>query len=103
MLEILSDKTCNVFFNVLYRPPIGQCEQFENFLTTFFSRTKSCNKDSHIAGDFNLNLLDHDTNKKVQEFLNLIYQNSLIPIISKPTRVTMKTATAIDHLLINPL
>ena len=93
MLEILSDKTCNVFFNVLYRPPIGQYEQFENFLTTFFSRTKSCNKD----------LLDHDTNKKVQEFLNLIYQNSLIPIISKPTRVTMKTATAIDHLLINPL
>ena len=103
MLEILSDKPCSVFFNVLYRPPIGQFEQFENFLTIFFSRTKSCNKDIHIAGDFNLNLLDHDTNKKVQVFLNLIYQNSLIPILNKPTRVTMKTATAINHLFTNPL
>ena len=100
-LEILSDKTRNVLVNVLYRPPVGQYEQFENFLTTFFSRTKSCNKDVHIAGDFNLNLLDHDTNKKVEDFLNLIYQNNLIPTTNKLTRVTMKTVTAIDHILTN--
>ena len=67
-LGILSNKTRNVLVNVLYRPPIGQYEQFENFLTTFFSRTKSCNKNIHIADDFNLNLLGHDTNKKVQDF-----------------------------------
>ena len=100
-LEILSDKTHNILVNVLYRHSVGQYEQFENFLTTFFSRTKNCNKDIHIAGNFNLNLLDHDTNKKVQDFLNLIYQNNLIPTINKPTRVTMKTATAIDHILTN--
>ena len=29
------------------------------------------------------------------------YQNSLIPTISKPTRVTIKTATVIDHILAN--
>ena len=63
--EILSDKTGNILVNVFYRPPVGQYEQFENFLTIFFSWTKNCNKDIHITGDFNLNLLDHDTNKKV--------------------------------------
>ena len=51
MLEILSDKTRNVLVNVLYRPPVEQYERFENFLTTFFSRTKSRNKCIHIAGD----------------------------------------------------
>ena len=50
---------------------------------------------------FNLNLLDHNINKKVQDFLDLIYQNSLIPTINKPARVTMKTATAIDYILTN--
>ena len=80
---------------------MGQNEQFEKFLTTFFSRTKNCSKDIHIAGDFNLNLLDHDTNKNVQDFLHLIYQNNLIPTINKPTTVTMKTATAIDYILTN--
>ena len=88
-LEILPDKTHNILVNVLYRHSVGQYEQFENFLTTFFSRTKNSNKDIHIAGDFNLNLLDHDTNKKVEDFLNLIYQNNLIPTTNKLTRVTM--------------
>ena len=55
----------------------------------------------HIAGDFNLNLLDHNTNRVVHNFLILIYQNGVIPTINKPTRVTRKTATAIDHILTN--
>ena len=37
----------------------------------------------------------------MQECLSLIYQNNLIPTINKPARVTMKTATAIDHILTN--
>ena len=37
----------------------------------------------------------------MQGFSNLVYQNNLIPTINKPTRVTMKTATAIDHILTN--
>ena len=39
--------------------------------------------------------------KKVRDFLNLIYQNGMIPTINKPTRVTKKTATAIDHIITN--
>ena len=38
--------------------------------------------------------------KKVQNFLNL-YQNGIIPIIYKPTRVTRKTATTMYHTLTN--
>ena len=56
-----------------------------------------------FAGDFNLNLLDHNPNRKVHNFLSLIYENGMILAINKPTRVTRKTATAIDHILINSL
>ena len=31
----------------------------------------------------------------------MIYQNGMIPTINKPTRVSRKTATAIDHILTN--
>ena len=41
----------------------------------------------HLAGDFNMNLLDYEKRKKVQEFLNLICENSMIATINKPTRV----------------
>ena len=90
-----------MFHLTFYTDPLLDNEQFENFLTTFFSQTKSCNKNIHIAGNFKLNLLDHNTNKKVKDFFNLIYQNSLIPTINKPTRVTIKTATAMDNILTN--
>ena len=53
----------------------------------------------HIAGDFNLNLLDH--NRKVHNFLSLIYQNGMIPTINKATRVKRKTGKAIDRILTN--
>ena len=48
-----------------------------------------------------MNLIDHNTNRKAHNFLSLIYQNGMIPAINKPTRVTRKTATTIDHILTN--
>ena len=45
--------------------------------------------------------MDHSLNKKLQNYLNLIYQNSFIPTVNKLTRVTRKTSTTIDHVLTN--
>ena len=45
----------------------------------------------HIADDFNLNLLDHDKNREIYNFLNL----------SELSSVSRKTATSIDHILTN--
>ena len=54
-----------------------------------------------MAGDFNMNLLDFEQNKKVQNFLNIMFGHSMMPVINKPTRVTKNTATAIDNIFIN--
>ena len=58
-------------------------------------------KPFHIAGDFNVNIINHDKCSKVHGFLNLLYENGMIPSINKPTRVTRKITTAIDHILTN--
>ena len=100
-VELLHDKKKNNLFNVLYRPPNGQIETFENFLRHLFHENKNSIKNFHIAGSFNLNLLDHNENKKVQNFLNIIHQNRMLPTINKPTRITRKSATAIDHITNN--
>ena len=73
---------------------------------TFWKRfnhfyTENSNKNVYIVGDFNLNFLDHNLNEKVQNCLNFIYQSSFIPTLNKPTRVTRKTSTIIDHILTN--
>ena len=48
-----------------------------------------------------MNLLDHSTNSKVKEYLNIVFQNLLIRMINKPTRVSKSNATIIDHILTN--
>ena len=54
--------------SVLYRLPIGHFKHFENILTNFFLNTKNSNEYVCIAGDFNLNLLDHSLNKRMQNY-----------------------------------
>ena len=66
-----------------------------------FTKVKNNGKDLYIVGDMNLNLLDHSTNSKVKEYLNIVFQNLLIPMINKPTRVSKSNATIIDHILTN--
>ena len=61
-VELLYEIRTNTLFNVVYGQPNGKIEPFENFLKILFHKNKLSNKNYYIAGDFNLNLLDHDKN-----------------------------------------
>ena len=52
-------------------------------------------QDIILAGDFNINLLDFDVNKKVNFFVNLMFRFGIILIINKPKRVTRQTVSEI--------
>ena len=55
------------------------------------------------AGDFNINVLDFEQKKKVQHFVNLMFQFGLATTINKPSRVTNKTISVIDHIITNSI
>ena len=54
-----------------------------------------------LAGNFNINFLDFETNKNVQNLLNLMFCYNIIPLTIKPTLVTRHSANAIDHSITN--
>ena len=57
-----------------YRPPNGQIDLFEKFLKYVLSTTKNSNKIHYNVENFNLNLLHHENNRKIQDFLlSIIY------------------------------
>ena len=60
-----------------------------------------CGKCVYFVGDLNLDLLEHNKNKEVRTFFNIMFQNRFIPTINKPTRISKNTATLIDHIIIN--
>lgn len=52
-----------------------------------------------IAGDFNIDLINSENNQ-VEHYTNTILQNSFMPCITIPTRITHHSASLIDHILL---
>ena len=49
----------------------------------------------------NINFLKFNEHTQTEEFLDMLYANKILPIITKPTRPTDHTATLIDHIYTN--
>ena len=100
-IEISSTKSKNIILNTIYRPPNGDMKQCETHFKDVFSKNGKNLKNIVLAGDFNINFLDFETNKNVQDFLNLMFRYNVIPLTNKPTRVTRHSANAIEHIITN--
>ena len=79
------------------RPPNGDMTVFQNLLDS----NDKTSKNIILSADSNINVLDYESNKKVQHFLSSMFHYNMIPTINKPTRVTRNTATATDHIITN--
>ena len=61
------------------------------------------NKKCYIMGDYNINLLNYDLHTATAEFTDMMYANSFVPLINRPTRITESSATLIDNIFSNDL
>ena len=52
-------------------------------------------------GDYNIDLLKYDTHRLTAEFVDLMFANSFVPTINRPTRVTETSGTVIDNIFTN--
>ena len=68
--EISNNDVKNMIFNIVYRPPDGDLEVCENYFQSILSNNSIRNKSVVLAGGFNINVLDFEENKKVQNFVN---------------------------------
>ena len=100
-IEIVNNNSKNILINTQYRQLAGIYSEFKKYMKDFTNKIKNNGKDLHIVRDMNLNLLDHSTSSKVKEYLNIAFQNLLIPMINKLTRASKSNATIIDHILTN--
>ena len=57
--------------------------------------------DAYILGDMNIDLLKHHTHQQTGGYLDMLNSHDLLPVITKPTRITNHTATLIDHIYTN--
>ena len=97
--ELLFEK--DVIVGCIYRPPGKSIEKFIEKIDRILDVITKEGKIGFLAGDYNINILNHDKHKPTSDFLDKMYSYSFLPLITKPTRITDRTATLIDNIFTN--
>ena len=88
----------------IYKPPSGTTEHLVDFTNKFTQWAAAINeksKKSYLCGDFNINLLQIQTNQHFNQFYDSLTSIGFIPKITLPTRISETSATLIDNIFTN--
>ena len=90
-----------ILLGVFYRPPSTDPALFVKKFSEIMSGMRLARYHKIIiCGDFNINMMNIEDGTNL-DFINTMYSHSLLPMISKPTRITAQTATLIDNIFIS--
>ena len=103
-IELTLDNNNKMLIGCFYRhhtPIKGFVDQFFNSILSkiHLERNKNC----IIMGDFNIDLLQIDTDSDSGEFFDILSSHGFRPLILQPTRVTSHSATLIDNIFTNDI
>ena len=87
-----------------YRPPNVDAKQFiqEYQKLTGIISTNTQNKIPVITGiDHNMAFLKSNVHQLTQDFIEMNIDSGLLPVISRPTRITRSSATLIDNIFVS--
>jgi len=107
--EITLSNNKKMFIGSVYRPnsihpSLTVNEQFNNFsdfLCNIFEEYSNNNCELILAGDMNIDVLKYQNCSKSAAYVDSLFANGFIQLITKPTRCTSISATCIDHIITN--
>ena len=73
------------------------------YLTSLLAKILQEEKTSLLMGDFNINLLNKDTDHNVSDFYDIWSSNFFAPYILQPTRLVKNSKTLIDNIFLNSI
>ena len=97
----LKNWNSNLIIGSLYRPPNTDVTNFMDKVRDIIITAQTEKKQIILGLDHNLDLLKEARHSPTHKFLEMIYDNGLIPTITRPTRITTSTATLIDNIIMN--
>ena len=98
-IEICMGIKRNVMVSCVYRTPGSNIDIFTDVMERMFAKIDQ--KVHFVCGDYNIDLLNPNKHKKTDEFIDTMLTMSLLPTITKPSRVTSYSATLIDNIYTN--
>lgn len=88
--------TCGTVYRAPNNDNFSQNQFFAHLSLLLKNIAKTKNK-CYLTGDINVSLFN-ETNDFTSKFIDLMFDYSFTSLINKPTRITEKSVTIIDHI-----
>ena len=103
-MEIINKKRKNLIVGCIYKhPSLNNLDFTHSYILPLLEKLSYENKQVMLMGDFNMNLLNYNTNKRITQFVGELYTNSFIPYVNLPTRIMNQSETLIDNIFYNKI
>ena len=96
-IEIENLNKNKILFGNIYRTP-GAIDDFNEDLNSLLNSVKNNYSQIIITGDFNINLININTQETAALFMDSMMSSGLLPNITLPTRISPDSATLIDNI-----
>ena len=96
---IISHKKSNILVGCIYRHPLMDLNEFNDYyLNELLYKLSSKNKSVILLGDFNVDLMKYDNHHSTNEFLDSLSSHFFLPHITQPTRIRDSSKILIDNI-----
>ena len=94
-------KKRSIVVGCIYRHPNNNLTNFIDQLNNIIKSINPNKYDLFLLGDINIDFMKANSHPETDEYLNMLFSHGLLPIVTKPTRITCHSATLIDHIYTN--
>ena len=91
----------NIVIGFIHRISNTNMMDFNATMENALEQLRMENKLVYLMGDYNIDLLNSKKHDLTNEFVDVLYCNEFLPLISRPTRITSTSATLIDNIFTN--
>ena len=101
-IELFSNNNSNTVSGCIYKHSKVSVTKFmEDYLVPILEKLTKEKIKTILMGDFNINILNCNTDRDTSSFIDTIYSNSFYPTINIPARITSTSKALIDNILHN--
>ena len=98
-IEVVNENRKNTIVGCIYKHPNMPITEFiSNFLEPLLTKISSEKKEVILLGDYNINLLNCESDKNTYDFLELMLSFSFMPKIMNPIRITPRSQILIENI-----
>ena len=98
IINITFDTEKDMIIGVIYRIPDTDIKYFNVQLSNILDKMCAQTKLVYLMGDYKINHMNSSTHEQTGEFVDILCSSELLPLISRPTRVTLNSAILIDNI-----